>query len=319
MPDLKRRTVLATAAAAALAPALATIPAAAAAKTATASAGSDAAARRERKPRSTDPSTWTEDEKVWVVARQAGAVDEQKVIWRTRGAIYAFKYPNSPVPLVRFKGCNQQWWRPQKDGSYLRTKAFLTYLTDYESDEMLEEFTNPLTGKTVVPRPNSNRLRNGERLTRRGWSHNDIEKAFPDYYKGFSINDIGISVIGESLSLHSKVNWPEPLVRRPYNQDNTYFARLDEIMDTSIDWVPSHGAGQILMPKMASVGMDSPELGQVLWHVEYYKIASYDDLPRDYLERATAEYDRFGVDPINDREASRLEGRIKRALGGETG
>ncbi|MFT7287339.1 MAG: hypothetical protein ACI87W_001452 [Halieaceae bacterium] len=311
MPNINRRTLLASFAATALAPTL--VP------TAAARVALNTAAGAERKPLSTDPSTWTEDEKVWIVARQAGAVNEQKVIWRTRGVIYAFKYPNSPIPLVRFKGCNQQWWRPQEDGSYLRTKAFLTYLTDYETDEMLEQFTNPITGKTVVPSPNSNRLRHGERLSKRGWSHNDIEQAFPDYYQEFSINDIGMSVIGESLSLHSKVHWPEPLVRRPYNQDNTHFARLDDIMDTSIDWVPSHGAGQILMPKMASVGMENPELGQVLWHVEYYKISSYDDLPRDYLERATAEYDRFGVDPVNDTEASKLERRIGRAVSGETG
>jgi hypothetical protein len=300
MPDLKRRTFLASAAATALAPTL-------------------APARRVRaaeQPQSADPGTWTEDEKVWVLARQAGAVTEQKVMWRTRGVLYAFKYPNSPIPLVRFKGCDQQWWRPQDDGSYLRTKTLLTFFTDFETDEMLEEFTNPITGKTVVPRPNSNRLRRGELLSRRGWSHTVIESAFPDYYARSSINDIEMNVIGDSLSLHSKVHWPEPLVRRPYNQDKSFFARLSDIMDTGIDWVPSQGAGQILMPKMANVGMDDPALGQVIWHVEFYKIRSYDDLPPDYLERATAEYDDFGVDPINDSEPSRLERRIRRALQG---
>lgn len=298
MPNLNRRTLLASVAATALAPTLA----------------QTVAARAEKDPISTDPSAWTEDEKVWVVARQAGAVNEQKVIWRTRGVLYAFKYPNSPIPLTRFKGSEQQWWRPQDDGSYLRTKTLLTFLTDYETDEMLEEFTNPLTGKTVVPRPNYNRLRRGQLLSKRGWSHTVIEEAFPDYYKQSSINDIEMNVIGESLSLHSKVTWPEPLVRRPYNQDKTQFARLNDIMDTTGDWVPSNGAGQILMPQMASVGMDNPELGQVLWHVEFYKVASYEDLPQDYLERATAEYDQFGVDPISDSEESRLERRIKRAL-----
>ena len=71
------------------------------------------------------------------------------------------------------------------------------------------------------------------------------------------------------------------------------------------------------MARNPSVGMDDPEMGQVLWHLERYKIASYDDLPRDYLERATAEHDDFGVDPINDTKASKLERRIQRALRGE--
>ena len=56
----------------------------------------------------------------------------------------------------------------------------------------------------------------------------------------------------------------------------------------------------------------------MLWHLEKYKVASYDDLPRDYLERATAEFDNFGVDPINDKEESRLERRIRLAVSGES-
>lgn len=295
MTTIGRRTLLTTAAASAIA---ASVPAPASAAS---------------KPRSADPSTWTDDERVWVLARQAGAVTQQKIIWRTRGVLYAFKYPETPVPLVRFQGSEQQYWRPLDDGSFVRTKSFLTFFTDYETDEMLEEFTNPITGKTSIPRPNFNRVPDGQVLSNRGWSHNIVEKAFPDYYNQFSIRDIGMSVIGDTLSFHSKVKWPEPLVRRPYNQDNTHFARLSEVMDDSISWVPSHGAGQILMPEMPNVGMDDPELGQVLWHVEYYKVKSFDDLPPKYLERALAEYDNYAVDPINDTGESRLERRLKRA------
>lgn len=265
------------------------------------------------KPMSNDPSVWSDDERVWAVARQAGAVTEQKIIWRTRGVLYAFKYPDSPLPLVRFKGCEQQWWRPQDDGSYLRTKSFLTFFTDYETDEILEEFTNPLTGKTSRPSPNFNRVPDGQVLSKRGWSHNIIEKVFPDYYDQFSIKDIKINVVADSISFHSKVNWPEPLVRRPYNQDNTHFAKVSDLMNPDMTWVPSHGAGQILMPEMPNVGMTDPAMGQVLWHVEYYKVPSLDDLPEDYLRRAAAEYDTFAVDPINDTGESRLERRLKRA------
>jgi hypothetical protein len=293
MPAFSRRSALAAAGAAVLA-----VPRAAAAVT---------------PPASANPAAWTDTERVWALARQAGAVTEQKVIWRTRGVLYAFKFPESPLPLVRFQGSEQQWWWPQGDGSFIRTKSFLTFFTDYETDEMLETFTNPITGKTSVPRPNFNRVPDGQVLSTRGWSHNIIERAFPDYYNQFSIRDIEMNVIADSISFHSKVNWPEPLVRRPYNQDNTHFARLAELMDPDVDWVPSHGAGQILMPEMPNVGMDDPELGQVLWHVEYYKVPSLDDLPPKYLERAISEYDNYTVNPVNDTGESRLERRLKRA------
>ena len=52
-------------------------------------------------------SDWTPEDRVYALAKQQGRIDDGKVVWRTRGVIYGFKAPESPIPLVRFKGCEQ--------------------------------------------------------------------------------------------------------------------------------------------------------------------------------------------------------------------
>ena len=67
------------------------------------------------------------------------------------------------------------------------------------------------------------------------------------------------------------------------------------------------------MPSMANIGMTDPEMGQVIWHVEFYKVNSWDDLPEDYLTKALDEHgEDFDVNPVNDTEASKLAQNLAR-------
>jgi len=256
---------------------------------------------------------WTTNDKVYALAKQQGRLDEGKVIWRIKGVIYGFKDPNSPLPLVRFKGCEQQWFRKISDVLYLKFTSLLTYYSDFETDNIIDRFTNPITKQDVRFKPNWSRVPEGSAISPRGSTLNIIEKAFPDFYSESSIDDVEMDLIGGIVSFHAKMRWPEPLVRSPYNQDNTFFATLEDLQDSSKLWIPSHGAGQIMMPSMSNIGMGDPLLGQVLWHVEYYKIKSWDDLPADYLEKAMNEHgDEFDLSPENDTEPSKLASNLKR-------
>lgn len=260
-----------------------------------------------------DAARWSTEEKVLALAKQQGRLDEGRVIWRTRGIIYGFRAPNSPVPLVRFKGCEQQWWEPEGDGTFSRYTSLLTYFCDVETDEIIQSFTNPLTGRTVDLKENWSRVPEGQTISDRGVTINVIETAFPDFYSEFSINDTEFSVIDDVVSFKTKMHWPEPLVRAPYNQDNTFYASLADIQDASKNWIPSHGAGHILMPSMPNVGMADPDLGQVIWHVEFYKVKGLDSLPADYLKQAMTDYgSEFEVNPKNDTEPSKLTQNLQR-------
>ena len=256
---------------------------------------------------------WSEDDRVRALMKQQGQLNEGKVIWRTRGLIYGFKAPESPVPLVRFKGCEQQWIRPLSANTFVKYTSLLTYYCDVDTDEVIDGFTNPMTGEEVAFRPNWSRVPEGQTVSNKGVTINIVDEAFPEFYADKSINDIEMTLIGDTVSFHAKMHWPEPLVRRPYNQDNTFFAKLADLQDDTQDWIPSHGAGQILMPSMGNIGMIDPEMGQVIWHVEYYKVKSWDDLPEDYLTKAMAEHgEDFDVSPENDTEPSRLARNLAR-------
>lgn len=258
-------------------------------------------------------SDWTLEDRVYALAKQQGRVDDGKAIWRTRGVIYGFKAPNSPIPLVRFKGCEQQWVKKVSDAEFVKYNSLLTYYCDFETDEIIDGFTNPITGEDVTFKPNWSRVPEGQSISVRGVTLNIIDKAFPDFYAESSIRDVEMSLIGDTVSFHAKMRWPEPLVRNPYNQDNTFFTKLSDLQDPDQSWIPAHGAGQILMPSMASIGMKDPDVGQVIWHVEFYKVKSWDDLPPDYLEKALAEHgEDFDVNPVNDTVPSKLAQNLAR-------
>lgn len=260
-----------------------------------------------------DVSTWSPEDRVYALAKQQGRIDEGKVIWRTRGVIYGFKAPESPVPLVRFKGCEQQWVERLSEAEFIKYNSLLTYYSDFETDQIIDGFTNPITGEDVTFKPNWSRVPEGQSISIQGVTLNIIDEAFPDFYNESSINDVEMNLIGDTVSFHAKMRWPEPLVRRPYNQDNTFFAKLADLQDQEKSWIPAHGAGQILMPSMSNIGMTDPELGQVIWHVEFYKVKSWDDLPEDYLAKALAEHgEDFDVNPKNDTTPSKLAQNLAR-------
>lgn len=260
-----------------------------------------------------DVKDWSLEDRVYALAKQQGRIDAGKVIWRTRGVIYGFKALESPVPLVRFKGCEQQWVERVSEAEFVKYNSLLTYYSDFETDEIIDGFVNPMTGEDVTFKPNWSRVPEGQSISTRGVTLNIIEEAFPDFYTESSINDVEMNLIGDTVSFHAKMRWPEPLVRRPYNQDNTFFAKLNDLQDSEQSWVPAHGAGQILMPSMSNIGMKDPEKGQVIWHVEFYKVKSWDDLPEDYLAKAMAEHgEDFDVNPKNDTVPSKLAQNLAR-------
>ncbi|MEQ8509708.1 MAG: hypothetical protein RIF37_12570 [Rhodospirillaceae bacterium] len=254
-----------------------------------------------------DVAAWTPEQRVYALAKQQGRVDDGKAMWRTRGVIYGFRAPESPIPLVRFKGCEQQWVKKVSDAEFIKYNSLLTYYSDFQTDDIIDGFVNPMTGNEVTFKPNWSRVPEGQKIAVNGVTLNIVDKAFPDFYANSSINDVEMNRIDDTVSFHAKMRWPEPLVRNPYNQDNTFFTKLADLQDPEQSWIPAHGAGQILMPSMPNIGMDTPDIGQVIWHVEFYKIRSWDDLPSDYLTKALAEHgEDFDVNPINDTVPSKL-------------
>lgn len=259
-----------------------------------------------------DVDQWTQDDKVMALAKQQGRTDEGRVIWRFEGIIYGFKAPSSPSPLVRYSGCEQQWWEPQGDGSFVRYSSLLTYFRDLESGKIIRSFTNPLTGVTVDIKENWSRQPEGQEVSRRGIVNPLLDKAFPDFYATSSVDDFRIRLIDGTVSFWETVRTPQALARGPYSQDKSFHASFEEIANPDITSAKTRGGAYILMPSFANIGMTDPSQGQVLWHVEFYKVDSLDDVEGDYLEAAYAAYgDQFEVNPKFDKAPSKLGVRLK--------
>lgn len=260
-----------------------------------------------------DIAQWTQDDKVMALAKQQGRTDEGRVIWRFQGIIHGFKAPTSPIPLVRYSGCEQQWWEPRGDGSFVRYSSLLTYFRDLESGEIIRSFTNPMTGVTGEIKENWSRQPEGQEVSKRGIVNPLLDQAFPEFYAQSSVDDFRIRLIDGTVSFWESVRTPTELARGPYSQDKSFYATFDDISNPDITSARTRGGAYILMPSFANIGMTDPSQGQVLWHVEFYKVDSLDDVESDYLEAAYATYgDAFEVNPKFDEAPSKLGARLKK-------
>jgi hypothetical protein len=260
-----------------------------------------------------DIAQWTQDNKVTALVKQQGRTDEGRVIWRFQGIIYGFKAPASPSPLVRFSGCEQQWWEPRGDGSFVRYSSLLTYFRDIDSGKIIRSFTNPDTGVTTDIKENWSRQPEGQEVSKRGIVNPLLDKAFPDFYAKSSVDDFRIRLIDGTVSFWETVRTPKELALRPYSQDKSFYASFEEIANPTITSARTRGGAYILMPSFANIGMNDPSQGQALWHVEFYKVGSLDDVESDYLEAAYADYgDDFEANPKFDKAPSKLGARLKK-------
>jgi hypothetical protein len=48
-------------------------------------------------------------DRVRAFVKAQASLNEEKVIWRTRGVIMSYVPGQTPEPILRFKGCEQQW------------------------------------------------------------------------------------------------------------------------------------------------------------------------------------------------------------------
>ena len=98
---------------------------------------------------------------------------------------------------MRFKGCEQQWVKRVSDSEFIKYNSLLTYYSDFETDEIIDGFVNPMTGEEVTFKPNWSRVPEGQSISVRGATLNIIDQAFPDFYTESSIRDVEMNLIGE--------------------------------------------------------------------------------------------------------------------------
>lgn len=238
------------------------------------------------------------------------SLSEGKTIWRTRGIIMAALPNQTPFPILRFMGCEQKWHRPLGGNRYVTYSSLINFLCDYETNQILNDFRNPITGKLNKVRHYVSRIPEGAEISEEGVFLNIVRKAYPDFYAG-SRFDMDIEVIEDTISFRGEVKWPPELREPPSSSVQSFFARFSEVMNPELSWVPSHFAGHVLMKWYPWMEMDQ-QPGHMLWHATGYKIRSHDSLPREYMERVTRDYaDIFDKSPELDVGPSGMAKRLQ--------
>lgn len=251
--------------------------------------------------------------RVRAFVKASARLTEGRTIWSTRAEVYAMLPTNEVVPLLRVKGCEQQWIRPVSDTKFVSFDNLVTYYSDFDGDQVIHKFSNPLTGSQNTVKPYVSRMNEGREISPRGVVFRVMREAFPEFYADLKFEVLARKV-GESVSFQGEFKWPAEFIRAPAGSKLTTFARASELADPNRDSVPANFAGYVLMPFFPWMEMaDRP--GYLLWHVQGYKIESLNDLDEDYLAAAHADFgDKFEQSPELDDEPSAFARRL-RAMG----
>ena len=251
--------------------------------------------------------------RVRAYVKASGRLTEGRNIWGTRAEVYAVLPSKEVIPVVRVKGCEQQWIKPLSPSHFVSFDNLVTYYCDFETDTVLREYSNPFTGTTNSVRPFVSRMPEGRDISPDGVMFRVMREAYPDFYRDLSF-DLLIRQVGDTVSFQGEFKWPAEFIRPPAGSKLTTFARASDLADPERDSVPANFAGYVLMPFFPWMNMaDHP--GHLLWHVQGYKIDSLDDLPADYLAAARQDFgDQFESSPEFDTEPSGFAKRL-RAMG----
>ena len=220
---------------------------------------------------------------------QASTESEVDCPWWYEGKIYGLRDGEPARPLVRFEGLEAYWPTQLEDGSYRLQGNTLTFFRDFETNEMIYEFDNPYTGKTNEVKPNILGGGNGVRHTTNGIYWEGMEDMFPKGPLSFEWMAAGDMVI-----LKSTRAFPPGI---PLIEAQTVFAPRSEFEDKDITRFSSGFASTYMAPWLFWMDMRG-ERGQTVWHAFGRKLASVDDLPDEYRERAEREHpDRLSGKP----------------------
>lgn len=76
------------------------------------------------------------------------------VLYWFHGWIYAMIPGRRPFPLVHFNGINAMRFTQRADGAYQSRHHSMSFIEDPVTQQLLDRFENPITGRTNSPRPN---------------------------------------------------------------------------------------------------------------------------------------------------------------------
>jgi hypothetical protein len=241
------------------------------------SAGQTASQNAARRAASPDPALLPMDARgVELYMKLHASTADGEVPWYYTGRIYGIRDREAPRHLFNFEGTEIYWVRRTGEAEWTTTSSTLTFFRDPVTGRYLDEYANPFTGRTVPVKPNV--LRSG-----------------PGRFSRFSPR-------GYELSPEDMIPWSVELQRnggvlwltssrylarapQPWLEVQTMLAQESDLADAKIARPATTFSSSYVAPWLRWLDMgDAP--GHMLWHAAGRKLATNDELPPAYRERA---------------------------------
>ncbi len=191
------------------------------------------------------------------------------VPWYYTGRIYAVQEAKPPQHLFNLEGTEIYWVRRKSESEWESYSSTLTFYRDARTGEYFDSYRNPFTGKTLSVRPNVLRSNKLASFSPRG------NGAIPWLAEAHQNGD-NVWLVTSRYAL----SMPQPWI-----EIQTMFGQAGALVDPRNLRPPTMFSSSYLAPYLAWMEMgDTP--GHLLWHSSGSKLASYDDIPGGYMERA---------------------------------
>jgi hypothetical protein len=229
--------------------------------------------------------------------------DGGESLFRTRGIIYAVQ-PTGVRPLYGMVGSERSWWRRVDSTTWLRFPSTLSFFCDLESGRWLEEYTNPLHGRTVHLPASFIRHKEGEYYTPNGNYFGSMKRRFPETYPDRPLA-LDWEQVEDVVRIRGTSKFP-PILPQPSLEASSSFANARELLDPRTTRAAAHSAGWNIFAWHPYLEMgDAP--GHIIWHFDAVKVRGVESLPPDYLARARAFTPAYDSSPESDPGPSFFE------------
>lgn len=231
--------------------------------------------------------------------RLAGSHDDRLVIWWMDGMRYGVVDARAKLLFGMKVGMFHRFFR-QLDGSYKLAMFELTYYTDLETGELLEEFANPYTREI----DNVRHVRLGPEIrhqTSRGIAR--PENPMVTSYR----SRLGPALVrGDHLwiptDVEATIEFPKPTAPSILlNHYTTVHGRLSDARNPALASAPCELNFQNVLKWEPFMRMGNHP-GHMMSRAAGRKLESVDELPTEYLSMAERMHGRYIADPIKTLE-----------------
>lgn len=224
-------------------------------------------------------------EELETIIRIHGNLQPLQAPWWYTGYIYGMRPGEAPVKLVKFEGCEINLFNSLGDGSYAQTGRTTSFFRDLQTDDYLDRWTNPYTGREVAVKANV--------LGGRGrsvWSEEGVDPQFrmgaaspPPASATPQPLHANWTAFGPWVWLRHDRVYP-PGLPQPLSESTSVMFERRHVAERRRSAIPAFFSSTYMVGYPLWMDMkDQP--GHAIWHADGIKLGTVDELPPAFLER----------------------------------